>query len=343
MKKVLVTGGAGYIGSHTVVELCNSGFSPVIVDNLSNSHPEIIDQIEKITGSKTDFYRINLRDIDALSRVFDDHPDISDIIHFAAFKAVGESSLHPLDYYENNIVSLINLLKILQGRDVNFVFSSSCTVYGEPDKLPVTESTELKPTVSPYGNTKKIAEDILRDTARADSGLRVISCRYFNPVGAHESGLIGELPIGSPQNLIPIVTRNAIGKREKFTVFGDDYDTPDGTAIRDYVHVVDLAKAHICALRYLENKKSEDNFDVYNVGTGNGYSVLDIIKSFEKNTGVKLNYDIGPRRAGDIAKIYADPSKAAQDWGWRAVLGVDEMMETAWKWEKYIQSHPIGS
>ncbi|MGJ1266021.1 UDP-glucose 4-epimerase GalE [Sphingobacterium spiritivorum] len=342
MSKILVTGGTGYIGSHTVVELFNAGYTPVIIDNLSNSNILILDQIEKITGSRPEFHQFDLCDADAVSEFVKKNPDISGIIHFAASKAVGESVADPLKYYHNNFFSLINLLETYRNSPVNFVFSSSCTVYGEPDVLPVTESAPVKKATSPYGNTKQIAEEILEETAKAYENYNIIALRYFNPVGAHASALIGELPIGVPQNLLPFITQTAIGKREKLTVFGGDYDTPDGSCVRDYIHVVDLAKAHVAAIKLLEKGNPNGKYDVFNVGTGNGYTVLEAIKAFESVSGEKLNYVIGPRREGDIIKVWGDVTKSAEQLGWKAELGIEEMMSSSWKWEKYLKENPIG-
>jgi UDP-glucose 4-epimerase len=339
--KILVTGGTGFIGSHTVVELYNAGYTPVIVDNLSNSSIKILDQIEKIIGCKPEFHEFDLCDEAKTADFINANPDIKGIIHFAAFKAVGESVQKPLEYYRNNFFSLINLLTPYKGKTINFVFSSSCTVYGQPDVLPVTEAAPVKKAESPYGNTKQIAEEILSETAAVNKNYNIVALRYFNPVGAHETALIGELPIGVPQNLIPFVTQTAIGKREKITVFGDDYDTPDGSCIRDYIHVVDLAKAHVAAIKRMEDGKSADNYEVFNIGTGKGTTVLEIINAFEKSTGEKLNYVIGPRRAGDIEKVYGDVTKSSEALGWKAELNVDDMMKSAWEWEKYIQKNPF--
>jgi UDP-glucose 4-epimerase len=267
-------------------------------------------------------------------------PGIAGIIHFAAFKAVGESVHNPLKYYRNNLYSLLNLLSVYRGEPVNFVFSSSCTVYGQPDELPVTEDAPVKPAQSPYGNTKQIAEEILKDTVSSGDAQKVISLRYFNPVGAHESALIGELPIGVPQNLVPFITQTAIGKRGKITVFGNDYDTKDGSCVRDYIHVVDLAKAHVAALKLMENGVFT-GYDVFNLGTGNGNTVLEIIVAFELATGVKLNYEIGPRRSGDVEKVWGDVTKSAKELNWKAELGIDTMMLSAWEWEKYLSQNPI--
>lgn len=341
MSKILVTGGTGFIGSHTVVELHNAGYTPIIIDNLSNSNIKILDQIEKIIGHKPAFHQFDLCDAEKVEAFVSAHPDITGIIHFAASKAVGESVQQPLKYYHNNFFSLINLLQAYREKPINFVFSSSCTVYGEPDNLPVTESAPVKKATSPYGNTKQIAEEILAETASAFDNYQVIALRYFNPVGAHATALIGELPIGVPQNLLPFITQTAIGKREKLTVFGDDYDTPDGSAIRDYIHVVDLAKAHVAAIRLLEKGNPNGNYDVFNVGTGNGYSVLQAIEAFEEASGQKLNYVVGPRREGDIIKVWGDVTKSANELGWKAELGIEEMMSSAWAWEQYLKDHPI--
>ena len=342
MSKILVTGGTGYIGSHTVVELHHAGYTPVIVDNLSNSSIHILDQIEKIIGIRPAFYEFDLCDEAKVKSFVQENPDITGIIHFAASKAVGESVKKPLKYYHNNFFSLINLLNAYQNKKINFVFSSSCTVYGEPDVLPVTESAPVKKAASPYGNTKQIAEEILEETAAAYANYNIIALRYFNPVGAHATALIGELPIGVPQNLLPFITQTAIGKRDQLTVFGGDYDTPDGSCVRDYIHVVDLAKAHVSAIRLLEKGNPNGNYDVFNVGTGNGYSVLEAITAFEKASGQKLNYVVGPRRDGDIIKVWGDVTKSSEQLGWKAELGIDEMMASAWKWEKYLQENPIG-
>lgn len=338
-KKILVTGGTGYIGSHTVVELINAGYEPVIIDNLSNSSQQIINQIEKITGMKPEFYNFDLCDEQKTLEFIQMHPEIEGVIHFAAFKSVGESVSQPLKYYKNNIYSLINLLESASGRKMNFVFSSSCTVYGEPDNLPVNELAPVKKAESPYGNTKQIAEEILAETASVNSNLKVIALRYFNPVGAHASALIGELPIGVPQNLVPFITQAAIGKRGNIIVFGDDYNTPDGTCIRDYIHVVDLAKAHVAAIKKLEENPLQ--YDVYNIGTGRGNSVMEVIQAFEQANGQKLNYTIGPRRPGDIIQIYGDVSKAERELSWKAQLNLQDMMSSAWNWEKYLKDNPF--
>jgi UDP-glucose 4-epimerase len=341
-KKILVTGGTGYIGSHTVVELISSGYEPVIVDNLSNSTSDILQQINRITGLTPEFLNFDLCAEEQVQDLLSLHPDIKGIIHFAAFKSVGESVNQPLKYYKNNIYSLVSLLEAFAGQKIDFVFSSSCTVYGEPDFLPVTEQAKIKIAESPYGNTKQISEEILRDFSVVNDNINATALRYFNPVGAHSSALIGELPIGVPQNLVPFITQSAIGKRGQIVVFGNDYDTPDGSCIRDYIHVVDLAKAHIAALRNMEGKAAGGSFDVFNIGTGKGYSVLEVISSFEQVSGVKLDYTIGSRRSGDIEKIYGDVTKAEKELGWKAELDLTEMMRSAWAWENYIKANPLG-
>ncbi|MFD0794302.1 UDP-glucose 4-epimerase GalE [Mucilaginibacter litoreus] len=338
--KILVTGGLGFIGSHTVVELVNAGYDPVIIDDLSNSNIKILDQLAKIIGFKPAFHQLNLCDDKAVSEFAEANQDISGLIHFAAFKAVGESVKHPLKYYHNNFYSLINLLNAYNGKALNFVFSSSCTVYGQPDKLPVTEDAPVKQAQSPYGNTKQIAEEILKDVVAAGSAYKIVSLRYFNPVGAHSTALIGELPIGIPQNLVPFITQTAIGKREKLTVFGDKYNTPDGSCIRDYIHVVDLAKAHVAAIKLMQ-EEGFNGYDVFNIGTGNGSSVLEVIKAFEQTTGVKLNYEIGPQREGDVEQVWGDVTKSAEKLNWKAELDLSTMMSSAWAWEQYIAENPL--
>ncbi|WP_231427736.1 UDP-glucose 4-epimerase GalE [Pedobacter sp. Leaf250] len=340
MSKILVTGGTGYIGSHTVVELHNAGYEVIIVDNLSNSNIKIITQLHAITGKWFEFVEIDLQDDKAVQNFAENNTDITGIIHFAAYKAVGESVEKPLKYYKNNFYGLINLL-VSFNKKIDFVFSSSCTVYGQPDSLPVTEAADVKKAESPYGNTKQIAEEILAETASVTPDLNVIALRYFNPVGAHETALIGELPNGVPANLVPFITQSAIGKRGPITVHGDDYETPDGSAIRDYIHVVDLAKAHVAAIKRLEESKAESNYEVFNIGTGKGSSVLEIISAFENVTGEKLDYKIGPRRAGDIVQIYGDVQKSNNELGWKANLDINEMMRSAWEWEKYIKANPF--
>jgi UDP-glucose 4-epimerase len=335
--KVLVTGGVGYIGSHTVVELINNGFEVHIVDNLSNSNVEVLDGIEEITGIKPSFEKFDLIEKDALEAFFSKNNEINSIIHFAASKAVGESVEKPLLYYKNNLLSLINLLECMRDHKIpHMVFSSSCTVYGQPEKLPVDESAPVQKPMSPYGNTKKISEEIIQDTIAAYNSLNAISLRYFNPTGAHESALIGELPLGIPNNLIPFVTQTAAGIRDQINVFGDDYNTPDGSAIRDYIHVVDLAKAHVIALKRLLDNKNKSRYEFFNLGTGEGYSVLDVIKTFEKVTGQKLKYHTVERRAGDIEKIWADTRFSNMELGWKAEKGLDEMMLSAWNWQKRL-------
>jgi len=335
-QKILVTGGAGYIGSHTVVELQQNGYEVVIVDNLSNSSILVLDNIAKITGIFPAFEQFDLSDEAVTADFFKRQSDIAGIIHFAAYKAVGESMEKPLEYYRNNLFSLINLLEGMKVSGIPYmVFSSSCTVYGQPDMLPVTEQAPIKPAWSPYGNTKQMCEDILRFTTMAHP-LKAIALRYFNPIGAHQSSLIGELPLGVPNNLVPFITQTAIGKRECLSVFGDDYDTPDGTAIRDYIHVVDLAKAHVIAVERMLGGKSKLDLETFNLGTGTGYSVLDVINSFEKVNDVKLNYKIVPRRPGDIEKVWADTRFANKELGWKAEKNIDEMMLSAWEWEKAL-------
>ncbi len=337
-KKVLITGGTGFIGSHTAVEFINEGYEVLIIDNLSNSQIEVLDGIEKITGTKSAFANFDLADKQKTENFFKKHKNIDAIIHFAAYKAVGESVEQPLKYYQNNLVSLMNLLEMMdKSHSTSFVFSSSCTVYGEPDELPVKESTPVKPAISPYGNTKQIAEEIIRDYMNVKPNLKSIALRYFNPVGAHESAEIGELPIGVPANLVPFITQTAIGIRKQLSVFGHDYNTPDGTAIRDYIHVVDLAKAHVVATERLLNNKNKKNYEIFNIGTGKGFSVLEVIKSFEKVSGQKLNYKIVERRAGDVEQVYADTTFANQELGWKAEKSLDEMMLSAWNWEKKLR------
>jgi len=338
-KKILVTGGTGYIGSHTTVELIEEGYDVIIIDNLYNSEAEVVDRIKQITGFKPHLEVFDLCDKDRLFSFFEKHSDISAIIHFAAYKAVGESVNKPLEYYRNNLVSLVNILDAMKQFGVpDFVFSSSCTVYGQPEILPVTEDAPLQPATSPYGNTKQIGESIIRDTTASDNNIKAISLRYFNPIGAHPSSLIGELPRGVPENLVPYITQTAYGLRKELKVFGNDYNTPDGSCVRDYLHVVDLAKAHVVAVKRLIEGKNRSGFEVFNLGTGNGVSVLEAIKSFERVSGLKLNYSITGRRAGDIEKIWADPSFANRELGWKTISTLDEAMKTAWDWEKFIRS-----
>ena len=337
-KQILVTGGTGYIGSHTVVELQNSGFDVVIVDNLSNSKIEVLDNIEKITGIRPQFEKFDLADEKLTDEFFRKYTDVEAVIHFAAYKAVGESVQKPLMYYRNNLNSLMNILAGMKDHGVkHMVFSSSCTVYGQPDELPVTEETPRKEAESPYGNTKAVSEDIMRDMAKVNEELNLIALRYFNPIGAHESALIGELPVGVPNNLVPYITQTAAGIREELSIFGDDYDTPDGTAIRDFINVVDLAKAHVVAINRLLDGKNKKNYEYFNVGTGEGVSVMQLVKTFIKVTGVDLKYKIVGRREGDIEKIWADTSYANKELGWKAEKTLEETLLSAWNWEKRLR------
>lgn len=348
MKKILVTGGCGYIGSHTIVDLVENGFEVISVDNNSRSSARILEGVEKITGKKIKNYKVDLCNFDDTFAIFQENEDIAGIIHFAAFKAVGESVEQPLMYFENNLVSLINLLKCVQEFNVPyFVFSSSCTVYGNPEVIPVTELTPPKPAESPYGYTKQMGEQIINEFSKAITSQSIL-LRYFNPVGAHPSAHIGELPLGKPANLVPVITQTAIGKLPGVTVFGDDYPTRDGSCIRDFIHVCDIAHAHTLAIEHLIKGKSSKRCDVFNLGTGNGVTVLEAIKAFEKVTGQKLNYTIGPRRAGDVVAIYANNDYARRQLGWEIQYSLDEMLATAWKWEqrlkvdeKFFQSRPV--
>ncbi len=336
--KVVVTGGLGFIGSHTVVELQNQGFEVVVIDNLSNSSITVLEGIAKITGIKPDFENIDLREKVAVQHFFKKHTDIVGVIHFAASKAVGESVENPLLYYENNINALVYVLQELTTLPkANFIFSSSCTVYGQAEKMPITEDAQVQEAVSPYGNTKQIGEEIIQDTAKV-TPLNSILLRYFNPIGAHPSAEIGELPIGVPQNLVPFITQTAIGLREKLSVFGNDYPTPDGTCIRDYIHVVDLAKAHVVALQRLLNKQNLEKVETFNLGTGKGSSVLEVIQAFENVSGQKLNYQIVARREGDITEAYANTDKANSVLGWKAEASLEDALASAWKWEQKIRS-----
>jgi UDP-glucose 4-epimerase len=333
--KILVTGGTGYIGSHTVVELQKKGFEVIIADNLSNSSIDVIDKIIRITGVRPAFEKVDLSEKEPAHDLFDRISGINAVIHFAAYKAVGESVMLPLKYY-NNIVSLINLLGEMEIHGIrDIVFSSSCTVYGQPDVLPVTEEAPIKKAASPYGNTKQIAEEIITDVSNV-SPLQAILLRYFNPIGAHESALIGELPLGIPNNLMPFITQTAMGKREYLSVFGTDYHTPDGTAIRDYIHVVDLAQAHVVAIERMLNGKNKQKIEIFNLGTGIGYSVLDVIKSFERSTNNKLEYRFKERRPGDVQEVWADTDYANKELGWKAKKDLDEMTLSAWNWEKRL-------
>lgn len=337
MAKILVTGGTGYIGSHTVVELQKVGFEVVIVDNLSNSNIDVLTGIENITGIRPAFENVDCVDYVSMDRMFEKHRNIEAIIHFAASKAVGESVEKPLLYYRNNLVSLINLLQLMPIHKVkNIVFSSSCTVYGQPDVLPVTENAPIKPALSPYGNTKQVGEEIIRDTIYANSFYQSIILRYFNPIGAHSSVEIGELPNGVPNNLLPFVTQTAIGLRKQLQVYGNDYNTPDGSCIRDYIHVVDLAKAHVIAVQRMLNKQTKNHVETFNLGTGRGLSVLEIIDTFEKVNGVKVPYKIVARREGDIEKVWADPSYANNELGWKASESLEETLRSAWVWEQNL-------
>ena len=337
MNEILVTGGLGYIGSHTCVALVEAGYRPVIIDNLSNSNEQVLDGIEAITGIRPAFYAYDLRNRDSVAEVFHKHPGLKGIIHFAASKYVGESVEKPLLYYENNICSLINLLNEALAAEVShFIFSSSCTVYGEPEKLPVTEEMPVQSATSPYGNTKQIDEEILRDTARVEP-INVITLRYFNPIGAHPSGHIGELPVGVPQNLVPFITQTAAGLRDELKIFGDDYPTPDGTAIRDYIHVMDLAEAHVTALNRLMESKNKSRFEVFNVGTGKGSSVMEVVKTFMDVSGVDLPYRITGRRQGDITAVWADTTLASKELGWKAKRSMADAVRDAWHWEKKIR------
>ncbi len=331
--KILVTGGTGYIGSHTVVELQAKGYEVIIVDNLSNSSIEVLDNIARISGKKPLFEKFDLTDPEKTAAFFKLHNDIQAVIHFAAFKAVGESVEFPLMYYRNNLISLINILQGMVDNNIrDLVFSSSCTVYGQPEQLPAREDTPVQKAASPYGNTKQVCEEIITDTS-ITANIRGILLRYFNPIGAHESAFIGELPLGVPNCLMPYITQTAIGKRPFLRVWGDDYDTPDGTAIRDYLHVVDLAKAHVIAVERMTGGNCKEKVEVFNLGTGKGMSVLEVINSFERSTGVKLNYEIMERRAGDIVKVWADTDYANKELGWKAEKTLDEMTSSAWKWE----------
>jgi len=336
--KVVVTGGLGFIGSHTVVELQNEGFEVVAIDNLSNSSIDVLDGIERITGKQPLFENIDLRDKTAVQNFFRKHSDIVGLIHFAASKAVGESVENPLLYYENNINALVYVLQeIVAMPQANFIFSSSCTVYGQAEVMPITENASVQPAMSPYGNTKQIGEEIIVDTAKV-TNLNSILLRYFNPIGAHPSAEIGELPLGVPQNLVPFITQTAMGLRKELSVFGNDYPTPDGTAIRDYIHVVDLAKAHVVALQRLLNKQNTEKVETFNLGTGTGSSVLEVIEAFEKISGQKLPYKIVARRDGDVVQAYANTDKAREVLGWSTELSLDEALASAWKWEQKVRS-----
>lgn len=337
MQKILVTGGVGYIGSHTSVALIESGYEVVIVDDLSNTKIELLEGIKKITGVSPVFYEGDLKDATLVAKIFAEHK-IDAIIHFAANKAVGESVEKPLKYYKNNFLSMVNLLEQAVDGKIPFVFSSSCTVYGNPDKLPVTEQTPVKPAASPYGNTKQVGEEIIVDTVNACKELKAIALRYFNPIGAHESAELGELPLGVPSNLVPYLLQVAAGERESLSVYGNDYNTPDGTCIRDYIHVVDIAEAHVIAVERLLKNKNKDRYEVFNLGTGQGNSVLELINTFEKVNDIKLNYKIVDRRSGDVEQIYADTTYANDELGWKTKLDLADMLRSAWKWQKKLSN-----
>lgn len=341
---ILVTGGTGFIGSHTTVELQQAGYKVVIVDNLSNSKPEVVDGIEQITGVRPAFEQVDCCDLAAMDNVFSKYGDISGIIHFAASKAVGESVQKPLLYYRNNITSLLNLLELMPKHNVRgLIFSSSCTVYGQPsaENLPVTEEAPIQKALSPYGNTKQINEEIIQDYIHSGAPIKSVILRYFNPIGAHPSALIGELPNGVPMNLIPFVTQTAIGLRKQLKIFGNDYNTPDGTCIRDYIYVVDLAKAHVKAMERVLDNPETDPVEFFNIGTGKGVSTLEVVEGFEKATGVKLNWEFAPRREGDIEKVWADPAKANNVLGWKAETGLEETLRSAWKWQLKLREDGI--
>jgi UDP-glucose 4-epimerase len=341
-RKILVTGGTGYIGSHTVVELQQAGYEVVIVDNLSNSNADVIDGITRITGIRPHFEKLDCTDMPAMRDLFGRHEGIDGIIHFAASKAVGESVQKPLKYYRNNIVSLINVLELMPEFDVKgIVFSSSCTVYGEPDHNPIDESAPIKPATSPYGNTKQINEEIIQDFVHSGAPIKSIILRYFNPIGAHPSAEIGELPLGVPQNLVPFITQTGIGIRKELSVFGNDYNTPDGTCIRDFINVVDLAKAHVIAIERMLENKSDEKVEIFNLGTGRGLSVLELIHVFEKVSGKPLNYKIVGRREGDIEQIWANPERANKILGWKAQENIEDTMASAWKWQLKLRERGI--
>jgi UDP-glucose 4-epimerase len=336
--KILVTGGTGYIGSHTVVELQHAGYDVVIIDNLSNSHEFIVDNITTITGIRPDFHRLDLCNYDVLEFFFNEVTDIRGIIHFAAFKAVGESVENPNKYYYNNLTSLINLLKNMIRKNIDLlIFSSSCTVYGEPATVPITENFPVVKALSPYGNTKQICEEIIADNCMV-TDLNAVILRYFNPIGAHESGILGELPLNVPNSLMPVITQTAIGIRDKMSIHGNDYPTPDGTPIRDYFHVSDLARAHVMAMDYLIERKNENNLEIFNLGSEKGYSVLEVINEFLRISEIDLKYEVGPRRPGDAIKVYADSSKAFKKFGWKTERNLTEMVRSAWKWEQYLKN-----
>ncbi|WP_162418200.1 UDP-glucose 4-epimerase GalE [Cyclobacterium roseum] len=339
MEKILITGGAGYIGSHTAVALVDAGYQPIIVDDFSNAEKSVLDGLQKITGQSIPCYEGDCNDKRLMERIFSEN-ELTGVIHFAAYKAVGESTEYPLNYYRNNIFSLLVLLEIMEIYGVeNLVFSSSCTVYGQPDTLPVKESTPRKDAESPYGNTKKICEDILTDQVKSKARLAAIALRYFNPIGAHPSGLIGELPTGVPSNLVPFVTQTGAGIRKELTVFGDDYDTPDGSCVRDYIHVMDLAEAHVKSISYLKTKTAP-LYDLFNVGTGTGNTVLEVIRAFEKVSGRALNYKIGPRRPGDVEKVWADTEKINRELNWQAKYSLEDSLRDSWNWQLALSKNP---
>lgn len=343
MKKVIVTGGAGFIGSHTCVELHAAGYLPIIVDNFCASERGMVGRIEQIIGEAIPSYELDCRDAAALEALLGEHPEVFGVIHFAAFKAVGVSAERPIDYYDNNLSSLWTLLRVLLAHDIpHLVFSSSCTVYGQPESLPVTEHSPLGQAESPYGRTKQVCEDLLNDVVRSKAHLKAVTLRYFNPVGAHASALIGELPIGRPENLVPFITQTAVGLREKLTVYGNDYPTLDGTCVRDYIHVVDLAKAHVRALDWLGEQSHNPFNEVFNVGTGKGTSVLEAIRAFEKASNTSLAYEIGPRRAGDVIETYASVDKAQRELGWRAELSIERAMSDAYRWQLALRDNPMA-
>jgi UDP-glucose 4-epimerase len=338
-QKILVTGGAGFIGSHTVVELANAGFEPIIIDTFENSSPSVLDGLEKILGYKPEAFHADCAIKSQLTPVFDAHPDMVGVIHFAAYKAVGESVQQPLKYYHNNLFSTITLLEVMQERNIpHLAFSSSCTVYGQPEKLPVTEAAPVVPAESPYGNTKQICEEIIRDAIKSGVEIKALSLRYFNPIGAHPSAAIGELPIGVPGNLVPFVGQVAAGIRESVAIFGNDYNTPDGTCIRDYIHVVDLAKAHVKAIEVLKKQTEKSWFDFVNLGTGTGNSVLEVVSTFEKVTGEKLNWKFAPRRPGDVEQVWADTTKAWEMLEWKTELSLEQALIDTWRWQQKLSA-----
>ncbi|MBY0433929.1 MAG: UDP-glucose 4-epimerase GalE [Cyclobacteriaceae bacterium] len=335
MKKILVTGGAGFIGAHTLVELIASGYLPIVVDDLSKSNLTLLRGVEQLTQSKLTFFQVDCNKVDDLRKIFRQHPDLSSVIHFAAYKSVSESEQQPLLYYRNNLGSLVSLLQVMKEFSVTkLIFSSSCTVYGQPDKIPVTELAPFQRAESAYGATKQMSERILEDEVKASADLRVVSLRYFNPIGAHPTGLIGELPIGVPTNLVPYVTQTAAGLRPTLTVFGGDYDTPDGSCLRDFIHVVDLAEAHVASLQKID--QLDNRYEVFNLGTGIPVSVLQLVKTFIEVSGVDLKYSVGPRRPGDIEKIYADPTKANKTLGWKTQLSIQDALRDAWNWQQKL-------